>query len=195
MSARKNRLRNRNHSSNKKGRFTKQTAQPATVEQKTETSITSINTPIISVENNITAMNSEAYHHILSDIYDYFENRASLWDCAPRIADIVFGIGGTGIVSYIISNNVTEKTTILQVWQGNKSFVLMIVGSVAIYVIDWVVRKKKKLRTKEGFFEKFESASQIKTMEIKTQITPVSSSNALNLNTSKADDNIKAKQK
>lgn len=71
----------------------------------------------------------------------------------------------------------------------------MIVGSVAIYVIDWVVRKKKKLRTKEGFFEKFESASQIKTMEIKTQITPVSSSNALNLNTSKADDNIKAKQK
>lgn len=188
MSARKNRSRSRNHSSNKRRHSTTQTAQLSTVEQKTKTRITSSNAPIISVENNITAMNSEAYHHILSDIYDYFENRGSLLDYAPRIADILFGIGGTGIVSYIISNNVTDKTTVLQFWQGNKFFVIMIIVSVTIYVIDWVVRKRKKLKTKNEFFKKFESVSQINTMEIATQITPVPSSNALNLNTRKGDE-------
>ena len=193
MSARKNRSRNRHHSSNIRG-SSKQTTQHTTVEQESEARITPTDASIISVENNIIAMNSEAYHHILSDIYEYFDSKGNLWDYVPRIADIVFGIGGTGIVSYIISNKVTVKTTILQFWQSNSLFVLLIVGSVVIYIIDWLVRKKKKLRARAEFFEKFESASQIETMEIKTQISPVLSSNALNLSTSEVEDSIKTKQ-
>lgn len=147
--------------------------------------ITTSNSTVISVPNNISALNSEGYHHVLSDIYDYFENKGRLWENIIRISDIILGVGLTGIVSYSISNKITQATSFLNVWHGIRIFVALIVGSIIMYVANAIIAKRRKQREKEKFFEKFENAPQIFTISMEAQILSVPSVSALDLRTGK----------
>lgn len=137
----------------------------------------------ISIPTNIFALDTEGFHHILSDIYDYFDNGNSIWETIPRIADIALGAGVSGIIAYMSANSNIWDSGFLNVFNGIKWYLFLIVGSFVMYFVSGMIRKKAKNKRKQQYYIKFENAPQLTTIPIEATLSSVPSINSQKLNT------------